>query len=61
MVINIGAMKSRDYTTVEDDIRKVVQAARPAKVKVILETGALYSEEKIIGEYAFPKIAGPRS
>ena len=49
MVINIGALKSRDYGLVEDDIRKVVQAARPAKVKVILETGALNQEEKIIG------------
>jgi deoxyribose-phosphate aldolase len=57
MVINIGAMKSRDYTTVEDDIRKVVQAARPAKVKVILETGALNQEEKIIG-ITLSKIAG---
>jgi deoxyribose-phosphate aldolase len=57
MVLNIGAMKSRDYTTVEDDIRKVVQASRPAKVKVILETGALTQEEKIIG-ITLSKIAG---
>src|SRR5437016_13486331 len=49
MVINIGALKSRDYALVEEDIRKVVQAARPARVKVILETGALDQEEKIIG------------
>ncbi len=48
MVINIGALKSRDYALVEDDIRRVVQAARPAKVKVILETGALSREEKIV-------------
>jgi deoxyribose-phosphate aldolase len=57
MVINIGALKSRDYALVEDDIRRVVQAARPAKVKVILETGALNSEEKIIG-CTLSKIAG---
>jgi deoxyribose-phosphate aldolase len=57
MVINIGAIKSRDYTLVEDDIRKVVQASRPAKVKVILETGALNAEEKIIG-CTLSKIAG---
>jgi deoxyribose-phosphate aldolase len=57
MVINIGALKSRDYATVEDDIRKVVQASRPAKVKVILETGALNQEEKIIG-ITLSKIAG---
>jgi len=49
MVINLGALKSRDYGTVLEDIRKVVEAARPARVKVILETGALSLEEKIIG------------
>jgi len=57
MVINIGALKSRDYALVEDDIRRVVQASRPAKVKVILETGALNTEEKIIG-CTLSKIAG---
>jgi deoxyribose-phosphate aldolase len=57
MVINIGALKARDYALVEDDIRRVVQAARPAKVKVILETGALAHEEKIIG-ITLAKIAG---
>ncbi len=57
MVVNIGALKSRDYALVEDDIRKVVQAARPARVKVILETGALTQEEKIIG-ITLAKIAG---
>jgi deoxyribose-phosphate aldolase len=57
MVINIGALKSRDYALVEDDIRKVVQASRPARVKVILETGALNAEEKIIG-CTLSKISG---
>jgi deoxyribose-phosphate aldolase len=57
MVINIGALKSRDYGLVEEDIRKVVQAAKPARVKVILETGALNQEEKIIG-ITLSKIAG---
>jgi deoxyribose-phosphate aldolase len=57
MVINIGALKSRDYALVEEDIRKVVQAARPAKVKVILETGALGAEEKVIA-ITLSKIAG---
>jgi deoxyribose-phosphate aldolase len=57
MVINIGALKSRDYGLVEDDIRRVVQASRPAKVKVILETGALTAEEKTIG-CTLSKIAG---
>ena len=57
MVINLGALKSRDYALVEEDIRKVVQASRPARVKVILETGALNQEEKIIG-ITLSKIAG---
>jgi deoxyribose-phosphate aldolase len=49
MVINLGALKGRDYETVLEDIRKVVEASRPAKVKVILETGSLTTEEKIVG------------
>jgi deoxyribose-phosphate aldolase len=57
MVINIGALKSRDYALVEDDIRKVVRGAHPAHVKVILETGALNQEEKIIA-VTLSKIAG---
>jgi len=48
MVINIGALKSRDYQMVADDIRAVVDAARPRPVKVILETGSLDQEEKIV-------------
>ncbi len=57
MVINIGALKSRDYALVADDIRKVVDAARPAAVKVILETGSLSSEEKVIA-VSLAKVAG---
>jgi deoxyribose-phosphate aldolase len=57
MVVNIGALRSRDYALVEEDIRKVVQAARPSRVKVILETGALTQEEKIIG-ITLSKIGG---
>jgi deoxyribose-phosphate aldolase len=49
MVINIGALKSHDYDAVLDDIRKVVAAAAPHRVKVILETGGLARNEKIIG------------
>lgn len=57
MVINQGALKSRDYATVHEDIRKVVEASRPARVKVILETGALSEEEKVIG-ITLSKVAG---
>ena len=57
MVINQGALKSRDYALVLEDIRKVVEASRPARVKVILETGALNQEEKIVAT-TLSKIAG---
>ena len=49
MVINIGALKSKDYALVEQDIRGVVQAGgRNTVVKVILETSLLTREEKIM-------------
>ena len=57
MVINIGALKSRDYETVFEDICRVVKAAAPAKVKVILETSALGHDEKIIAS-SLSKLAG---
>jgi deoxyribose-phosphate aldolase len=49
MVINISALKSGDKTLVADDIASVVRAANGKTVKVILETGLLTLEEKIIG------------
>lgn len=51
MVANIGALKARDYTTVAQDIRGVVQVchARSVLVKVILEMALLDEEEKIAG------------
>src|SRR3954469_520528 len=57
MVINIGALKSRDYETVFEDICRVVKSAAPAQVKVILETSALDTEEKIVG-CTLAKLAG---
>ncbi len=48
MVINIGALKSRDYDRVKSDIEEVVIAARgKASVKVIIETCLLKDEEKV--------------
>lgn len=48
MVINIGALKSRDYTRVKSDIEEVVMAARgKATVKVIIETCLLTDDEKV--------------
>jgi deoxyribose-phosphate aldolase len=49
MVINIGALKARDYGLVLKDIQMVVEASRPHPVKVILETSQLGQEEKIAG------------
>jgi deoxyribose-phosphate aldolase len=50
MVLNIGALKSRDYALVEQDIHGVVQAAgKDTVVKVILETSLLTRDEKIMG------------
>lgn len=46
MVLNVGALKAGDFALVERDIRAVVEAARPAPVKVILETGLLTDDEK---------------
>jgi deoxyribose-phosphate aldolase len=49
MVINIGALKSGDDCTVEDDIRAVTDAAHENNVlcKVIIETALLTDEEKV--------------
>ena len=50
MVINIGALKCRDYALVERDIALVVRAAQAggALTKVIIETALLDDEEKKI-------------
>ncbi len=50
MVINIGALKSKEYKTVYEDIAAVVRAADAgnALVKVIIEAALLNDEEKVI-------------
>ena len=48
MVINIGALKSRDFHLVSEDIAAVVEAVPGKIVKVILETSLLEDREKII-------------
>ncbi|MFH1532552.1 MAG: deoxyribose-phosphate aldolase [Pseudomonadota bacterium] len=57
MVINIGELKGRQYALVLDDVRKVVDAARPKPVKVIIETSKLSQTEKIVA-CALSKAAG---
>lgn len=59
MVINVGALKSRNYSMALDDISQVVQAARPAIVKVILETCLLSDEEKVAA-CTLSKLAGAK-
>ena len=46
MVINIGAVKDHNWDLVQRDIAAVVDASKPAAVKVILETCLLTDEEK---------------
>jgi deoxyribose-phosphate aldolase len=46
MMMNVGALKSRNYDLVERDIQAVVEAAQGRIVKVILETCLLTDEEK---------------
>lgn len=48
MVINVGALKDKNYSLVKEDIEAVVNAAKEkAIVKVIIETCLLTEEEKI--------------
>lgn len=47
MVINVGALKSKQYDVVLEDIKSVVQAANGRTVKVIIETCLLSDEEKV--------------
>ncbi|MFM8599755.1 MAG: deoxyribose-phosphate aldolase [Mycobacterium sp.] len=48
MVLDIGGLLSGDLAAVYDDMLGVVGAARPAPVKVILETSLLTDEHKAI-------------
>jgi|CXWL01.1.fsa_nt_gi deoxyribose-phosphate aldolase len=50
MVLNVGALKAKDYALVERDIAGVAEACREvgAECKVILETGLLTDEEKVV-------------
>lgn len=58
MVINIGALKSKQYALVERDIRAVVEACpKGVTNKVIIETSLLNDEEKVTA-CALAKAAG---
>jgi len=47
MVMNIGALKSQDLTTVREDISQVIKACKGSPVKVIIETAYLNEKEKV--------------
>lgn len=48
MVINVGALKDKNYSLLKEDIEAVVNAAKgKALVKVIIETCLLTDEEKV--------------
>lgn len=50
MVINVGALKSGDHSSIEKEIKLILKAIGRGKIlKVILETSLLTSEEKITG------------
>jgi deoxyribose-phosphate aldolase len=59
MVINVGALKSRDYELVERDIASVARAchAGNAILKVIIEAALLTDEEKVVASQ-LTKVAG---
>jgi deoxyribose-phosphate aldolase len=59
MVINVGAVKSRDYELVERDIASVARAchADAAILKVIIEAALLTDEEKVVA-CQLAKVAG---
>ncbi len=48
MVINVGKLKDRELEYVKNEISAVVKAAKGRLVKVIIETGLLTDEEKVI-------------
>ena len=56
-VINVGALKGKDYSLVYEDILAVVKAAGDRPVKVIIESAMLSDDEKIIA-CALSKAAG---
>lgn len=50
MVINVGALKTKDYKSIEKEIKSILKGMGEGKIlKVILETALLADEEKIEG------------
>ena len=59
MVINVGALKSRDYELVERDVASIARASHAgnAILKVIIEAALLTDEEKVVA-CQLVKVAG---
>lgn len=59
MVINVGALKSRDYELVERDIASIARACHAGNtiLKVIIEAALLTGEEKVVA-CQLAKVAG---
>jgi deoxyribose-phosphate aldolase len=59
MVINVGALKSKDYEVVERDIASIARASHAgnAILKVIIEAALLTDEEKVVA-CQLAKVAG---
>jgi len=57
MVLNVEALKQKNYREVFDGIDAVVKSAGKIPVKVILETGSLDTDEKVAG-CVLSKLAG---
>ncbi len=57
MVLNVGKFKSGDLEFVYNDIKRVVDAASPAHVKVIIET-CLLTDEEIVAACVIARQAG---
>ncbi|MEK5039837.1 deoxyribose-phosphate aldolase [Sporosarcina sp. FSL K6-3457] len=48
MLINLGALKSKEFDIVKNDIAEVVKASEGLTTKVIIETALLTNEEKVV-------------
>lgn len=47
MVVNIGDLKDKNYTIIEEEVKKIKQVCNDKILKVIIETALLNEEEKI--------------
>ncbi len=58
MVINVGALKSKDHELVESDIRAVVEKCRSIVVSKVIIEAALFTDEEKVTACTLAKAAG---